>query len=497
VTNQLNKQSFELPKGWAWVKLGEVVEPSRGKVDPAEVQKTNYIGLEHIERDTGKLLGFGSSADVRSTKNRFLTGDLLYGKLRPYLNKVHVASFEGVCSTDILVFAKGLFVSNKFLLYRFLSGDFVRYASQNVSGVQHPRVDFATLSRFGLLIPPTAEQDRIVSRIEELFALLDAGLEALGKVKVQLKRYSQAVLKHALEGKLTEEWRKTHKEELEAPEKLMERITAAKTETQGKKLREPPKLDVDNLPDIPYEWCWQNFSLVIKKVKRGPSLKCNQEGRGFRYITSGNLQDGRLRLDLDYKFLDNFPGVDSCRLLPKDLILNCVNSLEQIGKSAIFEKEHGEAVVGFNNYALELDTDFILPEYANAVCQSDFFKAQLYFLIKRAVNQVSFATRELDFVAIPLPSLSEQRVILDKVERYFSLADEVNSDLETNLKKAEDLRRSILKTAFEGKLVSQDPGDEPAEKLVERIKAERAKSKGEGATNSKNKSQLELSTYVK
>ena len=95
-----------LPKGWVWTNLGEITEPSKEKVNPQEIERMPYVGLAHIEKDTGKLLGFGYSEEVRSTKAVFHRGDLLYGKLRPYLNKVHVADFDGVCSTDILVFPK-------------------------------------------------------------------------------------------------------------------------------------------------------------------------------------------------------------------------------------------------------------------------------------------------------------------------------------------------------------------------------------------------------
>jgi len=214
----------ELPQGWVWTSLGGITEPSKEKVNPQEIQKMPYIGLEHIEKDTGRLLDFGYSDEVRSTKAVFHRGDLLYGKLRPYLNKVHIADFDGVCSTDILVFPKSPYVSNRYLLYRLLSGDFVRYANLNVSGVQHPRANFKTLSQFPVALPPSAEQQRIVARIEELFTQLDAGVAALEQAQAQLRRYRQAVLKAAVEGELTREWRELHQEELEPASALLERI---------------------------------------------------------------------------------------------------------------------------------------------------------------------------------------------------------------------------------------------------------------------------------
>ncbi len=95
----------ELLTGWVETQLGGIVYLSDEKVEPLAIQEMPYIGLEHIEKDTGKLLGIGKSNEVRSTKSKFYSGDLLYGKLRPYLNKVYLANFDGVCSTDILVFS--------------------------------------------------------------------------------------------------------------------------------------------------------------------------------------------------------------------------------------------------------------------------------------------------------------------------------------------------------------------------------------------------------
>ena len=96
----------ELPHGWVNTTLGEIVEPSRQRALPTEFPDMRYVGLEHIEQHTMRLLGYGSARDVRSSSVRFLKGDVLYGKMRPYLNKVWVAEFDGLCSAEFLVFTK-------------------------------------------------------------------------------------------------------------------------------------------------------------------------------------------------------------------------------------------------------------------------------------------------------------------------------------------------------------------------------------------------------
>jgi len=404
-----------LPDGWEWSTLGETTNPSQKRVNPQNFPDLPYIGMENVESQTMRLLGTVPAKEMRSAADSFSPDDVLYGRLRPYLNKVYRPEFEGLCSTEFIIFRKVPHINSKFLQYFLNSWDFMNFANSLNAG-DRPRVKFEQLADYPFPLAPLPEQERIVSRIEELFSDLEAGVAALERVRAGLKRYKASVLKAAVEGRLVN-----------------------------------GKLGIGEA-ELPEGWQSVIFSSVIERVKRGPSMKCNQEGLGIRYITSGNLEDGQVRLDYDYKFLDGFDRIQSCKLIPGDLILNCVNSLEQIGKSAVFKESHGNAIVGFNNYGLELRQNLIMPEFANIVCQSHQFKNQLYYLIKRAVNQVSFATRELDFLNIPLPPLEEQRRIVAEVERRLSVVGEVESTVEAGLARSARLRQAVLRSAFEGRL---------------------------------------------
>ncbi len=260
------EMDHELPLGWEWAKIGDILQPSGERTNPSDIEEIAYIGLEHIEKNAGKLLRHGKSSEVRSLKAKFFKGDLLYGKLRPYLNKVYVADFDGVCSTDILVFSKNEYISNKYLLFRFLQEDFVDYATQNSSGVQHPRVDFKKLSNFRIQIAPLPKQHRIVTRIEELFSRLDAGVEALQRAKAQLRRYRQAVLKAAVEGRLTEEWRKAHPE-VEPAGKLLEQILKERRAKLNHEELQPP--DISCVPKLPKGWVWIKSDTIFSFVTSG------------------------------------------------------------------------------------------------------------------------------------------------------------------------------------------------------------------------------------
>jgi type I restriction enzyme, S subunit len=157
--------SEKLPKGWVMTTLGEIAGLSQERALPTDTPTLRYVGLEHIEPQTMKLLGHGYARESRSSLVRFSKGDVLYGKMRPYLNKVWVAEFDGLCSAEFLVFSKYSGLNSKFLALRLNAEDFVAFANGQISG-ERPRVDFGKLSSFPIALPPTSEQDRIVAKLE-------------------------------------------------------------------------------------------------------------------------------------------------------------------------------------------------------------------------------------------------------------------------------------------------------------------------------------------
>jgi len=119
------KSEHELPEGWSAVKLSLLIAPSKEKVEPHTCPDAPYLNLAHIESHTNRIFSHGRAAEVKSTKTVFHPGDVLYGKLRPYLNKVAVPDFGGICSTDILVFRPLPVVEPKCLMWK--SGDTIEW----------------------------------------------------------------------------------------------------------------------------------------------------------------------------------------------------------------------------------------------------------------------------------------------------------------------------------------------------------------------------------
>ena len=517
-----------------WATLGELVHPSKAKADPQDIQRARYIGLEHIEKDTGKLLGFGYSDEVRSTKSVFHRGDLLYGKLRPYLNKVHLADSDGVCSTDILVFPRSAYVLNKYLLYRFLSSDFVRYASLNVSGVQHPRTNFKTLSQFPLALPPALEQRRIVEVIETQFTRLDAAVAALERARANVERYKASVLKAACEGRLVPTEAELYRRgEVSSPSEpadaLLERILAerrkrweeehwqheieraqkkaaqARRKAAGqpyairdlepedwqdipeeeyasylpkddrwkRKYKEPEPPDMEGLPELPEGWSIASMDQLTTMITSGPRhwSEYYDKGNGV-FLMAQNIRLGKL--DLSYHRLVGPPEDDSSRdrsqVIKGDLLVTIVGA--NTGDVCRVPHELPNHYV-CQSVALMRPVEAPLSDYLTLYMTSPENGQRQYRRYIYGAGRPHLKFDELRMTAVMIPTLAEQRRIVEEVERRLSVVAALEAAVEANLRRAGRLRQSILKRAFEGRLVSQDPDDEPASALLERIQARR------------------------
>ena len=201
VRHKFNSKPNHL-KEWTSMDLGQILQPSKERFNPVTNKSRTFIGLEHIESNTGRILKHGKSEQMESTKTVFHAGDILYGRLRPYLNKVCVPNFDGVCSTDILVLPVNSSVSNKYIALFLSTPEFVAYANKNATGVQHPRISFKKLAELPIPMPSLLEQKRIVSKIESLFSNIDATRQSLETAISLLEQNRLSVLNHAFTGRL-------------------------------------------------------------------------------------------------------------------------------------------------------------------------------------------------------------------------------------------------------------------------------------------------------
>ncbi|MDE2982012.1 MAG: restriction endonuclease subunit S [Gemmatimonadota bacterium] len=481
-----------LPKGWAEVELGEVWHESRARARPDAITRTDYIGLEHVEGGTNRITGAGRSDGVKSAVAVFSEGDVLYGRLRPYLNKVIRPSFAGVASTEFLVFKESQALVNGLLMRLLSSSDLVAYASANSAGVNLPRISAKRLAEYRFGLAPLPEQHRIVAKIESLFARLDEGVSALKRAETNLERYRASVLKAAVEGRLTQQWRKENPPE-ETGEDLLRRILAkrrtrweaeqlAKFEAKGRKppknwrakYKEPVAPDTSGLPKPPERWCWATVDQLAPVIQYGHTASADpskQDGPRFLRIT--DIQDGRVQWSGVPGCVVSEAETEKYRLSAGNIVFARTGATT--GKSYLIEN-HPEAI--FASYLIRVGLSYLVhPRYVSVFFQSGSYWSQVE-RGKRGIGQPNVNARVLANIKLPLPPVREQVEIADRVASAEDVVWQASNRFMGNcLAAASALRQSILKRAFEGHLVPQDPDDEPASVLLERIRAERKRQK--------------------
>lgn len=436
--------------------MGCIIKPRREKVIPMKYSDLPYIGLEHVEAHTTKLLGNASSSEMKSSANRFYEGDVLYSRLRPYLNKVWHADRDGLCSSEFIVLPSNASVDGRFLCYRLNSADFVSFANSLNAG-DRPRVDFDQISSF--LLPPfsLSQQRRIVAEVEKQFSRLEEGVSALKRVQANLKRYRAAVLKAACEGKLVENEVKSKKlkgKRVETGEQLLKRILEDRRKNwQGRgKYKEPAAPDITKLPQLPEGWTWATVEQISLVVQYGSSAKTNEDSNGVPVLRMGNIQDGKLDFS-SLKYLQkNHNEFPELLLLEGDLLFNRTNSAELVGKTAVYRGTPYPC--SFASYLIRARiAEGCKPDYVSYFINSVFGRAWISSCVSQQVGQANVNGTKLQSLAIPLPPLAEQKRIVEEVERRLSVVEELESLITTNLQRASRLRQAVLQKAFEGKLV--------------------------------------------
>lgn len=448
------------------IKLGDIIKPRKEKASPADFPDLPFIGMEHVEAHTMRLLGTVPASTMRSSANRFYAGDVLYGRLRPYLNKVYKTQFDGLCSAEFIVFPKMEEIHPDFLRYRLNAHDFVSFATHLNTG-DRPRVDFDGISSFEFFLPSSLEeQQSIVAAIDTQFSRLDEAVTALKRMQANLKRYKAAVLTAAVQGKLTEKWRKEHPE-AEPADQLLKRILAerrakweaeelAKMKAKGKKskddswkkkYKEPAEPDTANLPELPEGWVWATAIQACDPVVDCHNKTAPYADSGIPLVRTSNIRDGRLSYD-DIRFVDQ-PTYDfwSRRCPPKS-------------GDVLFTREApmGEAAVIPKGITLCMGQRMMLMRPSNATTSFFLLTTLMSPVIKRIIDLTAVGSGvkhmrvgDVELLPLPLPPVPEQNVIVAELDRRLSVTEELEATIETSLKRAERLRQAILSMAFSGK----------------------------------------------
>ncbi|WP_127169601.1 restriction endonuclease subunit S [Xanthomonas sp. BRIP62415] len=430
----------ELPGGWMELKLGDVVNyADNTTVQPDAMQEDAWLlELEDIERDSSRILAYETvgKRKPQSAKNSFHAGDVLYGKLRPYLNKVVRADRNGYSSSEIIAIKPNQ-LDGGYLFHYLKSPRFRDYVQAVTHGVRMPRLGTEQAKTAPFLLPPLAEQKRITQKLDALLAQVNNLKARVDAIPALLKRFRQSVLTSAATCELTSEWRATQGLDDPVPTKL------------GELIRTGPQ--------------------------NGLYKPSSTYGSGTKIVRIDGFYSGELRdwhslrsLQLDAR------EEQVWALKVGDILINRVNSIEYLGKCALVRSLPGPTVFESNMMRIAVDERVIEPEFLMRALSAEIGRARLIGNAKHAVNQASINQGDVKACSILVPTLSEQTEIVRRVEQLFAYADQLEAKVAAAQQRIDALTQSLLAKAFRGELVPQDPSDEPASVLLERIRTQRA-----------------------
>ena len=425
------EQPYEVPENWVWVRLGAVCYASKEKSNDFS-NEIKYIGLEHLEKDKG-IVGFSSADKVKSTKNAFQEGQILYGRLRPYLNKHDIASFSGVCSTDILVFEASVLVANVLVDKFFNLPFFIEYVVANSKGINLPRVSEKTILNTTFPLPPLSEQQRIVERIEELFAKLDEAKERLQEVAESFAVRKAALLHKAFTGELTKQWRRENGVSDESWE-----------EKKG-----------------------EDFFEYVTSGSRGWAKYYSDKGSIF--VRMGNLNHGTIELDLsDIQYVELPDQVEGQRskLQKNDILISITADVGMIG----LVREDMDAYIN-QHVALARPKNDLYAEFLAWYFVSDVGLQQMQNK-QRGATKIGLGLQDIRSIILKIPTLPEQHEIVRLIDDLLARERSAQQATEQALASIDLMKKSILARAFRGELGTNKASEASALELLRQVLAE-------------------------
>ena len=491
---------------------------------------------------------YGRDAPSRA-RQLVRANDVLFSTVRTYLKNIAMVpdAHDGqIASTGFSVLRGHPGVSSKYLFYYCLTDEFIDHLNRLQRGTSYPAVRDGDVRAQSIPLAPSSEQRRIVEAIETQFTRLAAAVAALQRARANLQRYKASVLKAACEGRLvpTEaELARREGRDYEPAGVLLQRILAerrarweeqhwakeverakkkaaqAKRRAAGlpartrdipegewqdlseeacaqylpkndqwkRKYREPKSPDTSELPELSKGWVRAKVDQVFDLSSGIAFKKAEYVEDGVRLLQIANVTFGKIIWDskayLPPDYLDRYPNL----ALEAGDVLMALNRPILGGRLKIGELGAGDVPAILYQRVGRLDLyDVSVKRYLFWYAQSPSFVGQLEKLLQ-GVDQPFITKTKLMEMLVPLPPLTEKKRIIEEVERRLSVIDALEGTLDANLARAERLRQAILKRAFEGRLVPQDPSDEPASDLLEKITTKRKTSRESAERGSRTK----------
>lgn len=508
----------DLPDGWHETNISDVFEVVGGGTPPTEREdfwSGNIAWITSADIDDNHKITprrrVTTEAIEKSAANLVPKGSVIV-VTRVGLGKVGIAE-EPLCfsqDSQALIFDTD-HLDSRFVMHQMSrTVAAFRYMGRGttISGVTKQQLN-DTVFR----LAPLNEQHRIVAEIEKQFERLDEGVASLKRVEEDLRHYRASVLKAACEGTLVlteaalaRQEKRTYEPAHVLLQKILkqrrakwEREQLAKIKAQGKKPRdnkwkdkyvEPEEPNAGYYrPELPDGWTWAGFEQVASfdknAIKAGPFgsklKKSVYTSSGYKIYGQEQVIKGDPFYGDYYIDKDLYQELHSCAVKPGDLLISLVGTT---GKVLILPKGIEPGIINPRLLKFSLNQKIIDIHYTKFYLESPLVKGYLRLASHGGTMGILNLTILKD-LAIPLPPLTEQKRIVAEVEKRLGMIEELEATVSLNLVRAEELRRSILQRAFAGRLVSQDPNDEPASILLERITAEHQRNSEESMKEKK------------
>ncbi|MFF6811560.1 restriction endonuclease subunit S [Streptomyces sp. NPDC012403] len=445
---------WELPRGWAWAPFADVARVASNLVSPFDYPDLPHIAPNHIESETGRLLPFSTVAEdgVKSPKHLFASGHILYSKIRPYLAKVVMAKFDGLCSADMYPIATEL--DPGYLTLWLRSPAFTGLAANHQGRSVLPKINKEALAKLPIPVPPLEEQRRIVNALEGQLSRLDAAAGIASQVRSKLLAYKAS---------------------------------------REREIVPSPQAGIAEQP-LPDGWKMVRLSDISHSSGYGTSAKCGYDGAGGAVLRIPNIQSGAINAD-DLKYaLDENLDLGAYKVSTGDLLIVRTNgSRDLIGRVAVSREDTEYAFASYLiRFKVKMEDAF--PDWVAKVISTRPWRQLIESAAASTAGQYNLNLKKLGSLPIPLPPLEEQRPLTAELDEIDASVRRLTSAVDDASLKGEALRRSLLAEAFAGRLVPQDPTDEPADALLHRIRAEREAA---GATKSRHRSPRRASAQCK
>jgi len=420
---EANEVPFEVPESWEWTNLGDITNYGNCEnVDVNDIPKEGWVlELEDLEKDSAKIIKqlTKDERDIKGVRHSFHKGDVLYSKLRTYLNKVMVANEDGFCTTEIIPITCMSYVLPEYLNHVLRSKYFVDYTIQCGYGVKMPRLSTTDACNGQIPLPPYNEQKHIVASIEGWFQLVDILESDQADLDEAIQKAKSKILDLAIHGKLVPQDPND-----EPAIDLLKRINPKFT-----------PCDNAHCPyDIPGNWYWSRLIDLCSFLSRGKSPTYSEERKYPVFAQKCNLYGGGISLDqarfLDPNTLSKWP--EEYKLRDGDVLVNSTGT-GTVGRTRLFHSEclgNYPFVVPDSHVSVVRTVESIDSDYIYSIVSSKYGQEYLEDNLAGSTNQKELYIGVLENMLIPLPPYDEQRRIANKIEELFAILDTVQDSIE-------------------------------------------------------------------